>query len=158
MRTIKFRGYNLKNKKWIYGYYFVNRGKHFIADDGLAAPGATWEDFEVEPESVGQFIGYYYNTELYEGDIVEHKHLFGYSDYSDMGIMTTYGVMEYDDVGLRWGLRIIDESGDKFDNFCYRRCYYDEVDFSYKVLGTIYEKKEEWVRELAKKVDNSRFK
>lgn len=69
-RQIKFRGYNLKNKKWIYGYYFVNRGKHFIADDGIAAPGATWEDFEVDAESVGQKVGEVGGVELYEGDIV----------------------------------------------------------------------------------------
>lgn len=69
-RKISFRGYNLKNKMWLYGYYIVNRGKHFIAEEGLQPPGMTWEDFEVDPESVGQKVGEVGGVELYEGDIV----------------------------------------------------------------------------------------
>lgn len=69
-RQISFRGYNLKNKKWLYGYYLVNRGKHFIAEEGLQPPGMTWEDFEVDPESVGRKVGEVGGVELYEGDIV----------------------------------------------------------------------------------------
>ena len=71
-RKISFRGYNLKNKKWLYGYYLVNRGKHFIAEEGLQPPGMTWEDFEVDPESVGQFVGVFYDYNVYEGDIIEY--------------------------------------------------------------------------------------
>ena len=37
-RKILFRGFNLKNNKWLYGYYFVNRGLHFICPDGMANP------------------------------------------------------------------------------------------------------------------------
>jgi hypothetical protein len=68
-----FRGYNLKNKKWLYGYYLVNRGKHFIAEEGLQPPGMTWEDFEVDPESVGQFTDMISREgdEIYEGDILQ---------------------------------------------------------------------------------------
>ena len=32
-REILFRGWNEKNKKWLYGYYLVNRGEHFISPD-----------------------------------------------------------------------------------------------------------------------------
>jgi hypothetical protein len=70
-RKISFRGYNLKNKKWLYGYYLVNRGKHFIAEEGLQPPGMTWEDFEVDPESVGQYVAKVGGKEIYEGDIVD---------------------------------------------------------------------------------------
>jgi len=70
-RKILFRGYNLKNKKWLYGYYLVNRGKHFIAEEGLQPPGMTWEDFEVDPESVGQYVAKVGGKEIYEGDIVD---------------------------------------------------------------------------------------
>ena len=72
-RKIIFRGYNLKNKKWLYGYYLVNRGKHFIAEEGLQPPGMTWEDFEVDPESVGQFTDMISREgdEIYEGDILQ---------------------------------------------------------------------------------------
>lgn len=72
MRQILFRGYNLKNNKWLYGYYFVNRGKHFICPEGIANPLASWEDFVVEEESVGQWTGRTdaKNKKVYEGDVV----------------------------------------------------------------------------------------
>ena len=49
MRKIKFRGYNIKNQRWLYGYYLVNRGKHFVVEDEICTPDKTWEDFEVDP-------------------------------------------------------------------------------------------------------------
>ena len=66
-RQIIFRGYNLKNQKWLYGYYFVNRGLHFICPDGMANPLASWEDFVVEEESVGEWTG---RGNIYEKDII----------------------------------------------------------------------------------------
>ena len=71
-RKILFRGFNLKNNKWLYGYYFVNRGLHFICPDGFANPLASWEDFVVEEESVGEWTGCIdaRNKKVYEGDVV----------------------------------------------------------------------------------------
>jgi hypothetical protein len=57
MRTIKFRGYNAKNKEWLYGFYLQNRGHHFVCPDEFAPEGRSWDDYEVVPESVGQFTG-----------------------------------------------------------------------------------------------------
>lgn len=70
-RTIKFRGYNLKNKKWLYGYYLVNRGKHYIVQDEVVNPFAEESDFEVDPESVGQYVLTNDGTDIYEGDIIK---------------------------------------------------------------------------------------
>ena len=56
MRVIKFRGFNAKNNQWLYGSHIINRGKHFVAPDEFAGD-KTWEDYEVDPETIGQFTG-----------------------------------------------------------------------------------------------------
>lgn len=69
---IKFRGYNEKNKKWLYGYYFVNRGVHFIVSDKIANPFETWDDFVVEESTIGRFTGRTdkNGVDIYEGDTI----------------------------------------------------------------------------------------
>ena len=73
MREIKFRGFNTKNIQWLYGSHILNRGKHFVAPDEFA-DGKTWEDYEVDPDTVGQFIGVYdkHGREIYDGDILRY--------------------------------------------------------------------------------------
>lgn len=71
-REILFRGWNKKNKKWIYGYYFVNRGVHFISPDGFANPLDSYEDYVVEADTVGQYTGMKdaKGKRIFEGDIL----------------------------------------------------------------------------------------
>ena len=74
MKPIKFKGYNKKNQKWLYGYYLKNRGIDFICPEGFALPGSTWEDFEVDHNTVKQLLTTLSDgTELYDGDTVVDK-------------------------------------------------------------------------------------
>lgn len=74
-REILFRGWNKKNKKWLYGYYCVNRGEHFIAPDEFVNPLASYEDYVVEADTVGPYIGLKdaKGKRIFEGDIIESK-------------------------------------------------------------------------------------
>ena len=137
-RQIKFRGYNLKNKKWIYGYYLVNRGEHFIAPDGIQPPDMTWEDFLVDPESVGQYVGNYFNKEVYEGDIVQITYAYGFFGEN---ISKEIGIISFNpDEALYYSKSL---SGDSFIrlNFAKKLQEFSCYDFAYKVIGNEYEKK-----------------
>lgn len=72
-REILFRGWNKKNKRWLYGYYFVNRGVHFISPDGFANPLDSYKDYVVDADTVGQYTGLHdcEGKEIYEGDLLE---------------------------------------------------------------------------------------
>lgn len=74
MKPIKFKGFNKKNNKWLYGSYIHNVKGDFIAPDGIFSDEFTWEDFLVEPESVKQLLMVLPdNTEVYEDDTIKIK-------------------------------------------------------------------------------------
>ena len=140
-RKISFRGYNLKNKKWLYGYYIVNRGKHYIVKDEVVEPFSEPSDFEVDPESVGQYVGDYKGKAIFEGDVV-------IVESSEDKYMHYIGVVRFDEIDCRFvvkfnvhcGLTQVPVTGEK--QRCYERYGYI-IDFFYKynVIGNEYEEK-----------------
>ena len=115
-RQIIFRGYNLKNQKWLYGYYFVNRGLHFICPEGFANPLASWEDFVVEEESVGEWTG---RGNIYEKDIIR------------MSVsLNSIGIVRWNDEIAAFVVQMKNSS--QFYPLC----------SEYDIIGNIYENKE----------------
>lgn len=137
-RVINFRGYNIKNKKWLYGYYFVNRGKHFIVEDGIAEPQKTWEDFEVDPKSLGELVANYAGKPIYEGDEVM-------VESSGGEFKNWYGIVKYDNMNcsfvvkfkVQCGITQVPITGDRQRSENMNVPYY--FFYRYKVVGNEYE-------------------
>lgn len=144
-RKISFRGYNLKNKRWLYGYHLVNRGKHYIVQDEVVKPFSEPSDFEVDPESVGQYVGDYNGMYIFEGDKIRvtetggWKSLFiGFVVYDFVNCR--FAVDKMLQVGGLGGTEKIPITGEKqtsqtgMGGYC-------EYYYEYEVIGNEYEEK-----------------
>lgn len=71
MREIEFRGFDKQRKEWVYGYFVMFGDESFIIEYGK--PGIPSQTIEVDPESVGQFIGrgIENGVRIFEGDILK---------------------------------------------------------------------------------------
>jgi uncharacterized phage protein (TIGR01671 family) len=70
MRTIKFRGLRLDGKGWVVGSLLCPHA----GNESTYIIGCNGSDFEVKPETVGQFTGLTDRDgkEIWEGDLVRY--------------------------------------------------------------------------------------
>ena len=90
MREILFRGKRVDNSEWADGYYWENKlGNHFIRTTSNNE-GFCLFDFEVIPETVGQFTGISdkHGKKIFEGDICKaYKKVQAYKDFEFKGVV-----------------------------------------------------------------------
>jgi len=98
MRETKFRGKSLETGEWIYGSLIqMNNTFSIMSHDIYAHPG--WQRFEVDPETVGQWLGIAdrKGVDVYEGDFVEDAgdkttaHWISAVEWGDLGFYLTHG-------------------------------------------------------------------
>jgi uncharacterized phage protein (TIGR01671 family) len=81
MREILFRGKRVDNGKWVEGHYFTDqiaKGSNPCVDISIIR-NDLHEDFEVNPKTIGQFIGLHDKNgkKVFGGDklFVEYNHI-----------------------------------------------------------------------------------
>ncbi len=129
-RIILFRGYNAKNKTWLHGYYIQNRLGHFVTPNEFAR-GKDWDDYEVDPDTVGQFTGTYDKTGamVYEGDIV---------DAWSAGSHISHGIVKF--ASPRFFILVNhSEKGTPIDCWSLAPSQFDGNDEYLKVVGNIHD-------------------
>ena len=90
MRTIKFRGYSQTFNSWFYGDLLITRQPATIVCE------ESGHEYEVEPNSVGQFTGLYDKNgkEIYEGDILAFENILNFKK-----VLQSHFVIKWEDYG-----------------------------------------------------------
>lgn len=133
MREIVFRGKSIKENKWVYGYYWVNKENHFIKEviyksgyfKNLYRKEEILNDIEIKKDTVGQYVGLKdkHGIEIYEGDIVKVKNI----DY-------LIGKVVYDKEYLCYQIEV-----DEQVIFPVSVCYGDYNELDIEVIGNIWD-------------------
>lgn len=105
MREIKFRGKRLDNGEWLYGYLIRLHGIPYIYPDPA---NNGWNDYEVDPDTVGQFTGLFDKNgkQIYEGDIIASdgwsyaRHYVGYRKEEARFVAFVIGTTPQDYCGI----------------------------------------------------------
>lgn len=115
MREILFRGFNRKNNRWLYGCYIQNRGSLFVCPDEFAE-GKSWQDYEVDPATIGQYTGQHVSAKDSHGDVCRSQKVF---EHDILAAQNGYvlGCVTFSDVyGWMVGAESLYDYTDRFDD------------------------------------------
>lgn len=154
MRTIRFRAKRIDNGEWVFGGYSYceKDNTHYITVMGKDHISHIGFHQQVNPETIGQFTGFYDKNgkEICKGDIVK----FLDSEYEVIFEMGTFGLgthieIDYDKIEKEVEQTTDnDYSGVRCDNFIALWTIYwnfnceDDVISQIEIIGNIYENKE----------------